>query len=398
VTLARLILTNLRGSLFRSGAIFFCAVVVAGLGLSATLVVRSAEVALRQNLSRLGADILVIPWGTMSQDFDGAHLVGMMTTRWMPRAYMERILAVQDVEAVTPQLYLSTIPDSPFCTLPELHLVAYDPGTDFVLRSWLSSEPLGSLRLGEAVAGSAIVDPDADDKIQLYGYPLKLLGSLEETGGDVDQTVFVSFDTAQAILEQVQSQTRPAFEIAPESISTAMVKVRLGSNTHDVAVRILEQVPGVVPLESAGLFQTQRSQIVGLLRTILVLLAITWLLSMLFVGLVFSLAAHERRTQIATLRALGATSRLVLKTLLLEGITLALAGGVVGIGLAVLAAGTLGETIAKATGIQIALPAPMVLLALAAGALALAVISVAVGAWMPVRSISRQEPALAMRE
>lgn len=398
MTLSRLVLKNLRGSLFRSGAIFLCAVLVAALGLSATLVVRGADAALRRNLSRLGADIVVIPWGTMSQDFDSAHLVGMMTKRWMPRVYMESIRAVQGVEAVTPQLYLSTIADSPFCTLSELHLVAYEPDTDFVLRPWLEHNPVGRLRLGEAVGGSAVFDPDGDGKIHLHGYPLRLIANLEETGGDVDQTVFVSFDTAQTIIELVQSEPRPAFEIMPESISTAMVKVRLGSNVHDVAVRILEQVSGVVPLESAGLFQTQRTQIVGLLRTILILLGVTWLLSMLFVGLVFSLAAHERRTQIATLRALGATSGLVLKTLLLEGIVLALAGGLAGTGLTVFAAGFLGEPIARATGIQIVLPPPLLLLALTVAALALAVVSVIIGAWVPARSISRQEPALAMRE
>jgi putative ABC transport system permease protein len=398
VTLSRLVLRNLRGSLFRSGAIFLCAVLVAALGLSATLIVRGANAALRRNLSRLGADIVVIPWGTMSQDFDSAHLVGMMTKRWMPRVYIESIRAVQGVEAVSPQLYLSTIADSPFCTLPELHLVAYEPDTDFVLRPWLEHNPVGRLRLGEAVGGSAVFDPDGDDKIHLHGYPLRLIANLEETGGDVDQTVFVSFDTAQTIIELVQSEPRPAFEIMPESISTAMIKVRLGSNVHDVAVRILEQVSGVVPLESAGLFQTQRTQIVGLLRTILILLGLTWLLSMLFVGLVFSLAAHERRTQIATLRALGATSDMVLKTLLLEGIALALAGGLAGTGLVVFAVGFLGKPIARATGIQIVLPPPLLLLALAVAALALAVVSVIVGAWVPARGISRQEPALAMRE
>ena len=398
MTLSRLVLRNLRGSLFRSGAIFLCAALVAALGLSATLLVRGADAALRRNLSRLGADIVVIPWGTMSQDFDSAHLVGMMTERWMPRVYLERIRTVQDVAAVTPQLYLSTIAESPFCTLPDLHLVAYDPETDFVLRPWLEHNPVGHLRLGEAVGGSAVLDPDGDGGIQLYGYPLMLIANLEETGGDVDHTIFVSFDTAQAILDLVQNEPRPAFDTMPESISTAMVKVRLGSNVHDVAVRILEQVTGVVPLESAGLFQTQRTQIVGLLRTILVLLGVTWLLSMFFVGLVFSLAAHERRTQIAILRALGATRDLVLKTLLLEGLTLALAGGLAGTTSAMVAVGFFGGPIAQATGIQIELPPPLLLLALAAGALALAVVSVVVGAWVPARDISRQEPALAMRE
>ncbi|RPI53611.1 MAG: ABC transporter permease [Chloroflexi bacterium] len=254
------------------------------------------------------------------------------------------------------------------------------------------------LRLGEAVAGGDVPVADGDGKLQAYGYPLKLVRRLQETGSDVDRALFVSFQTAEAILEEVQRQPQPAFELAPESISSAMVKVRLGTDPHEVAVRILEQVPGVVPLESTGFFQTQRSQMVGLLRTVLVLAVVTWLMSMLFVGLVFTLAANERRREMGTLRALGATSGVILRTLLLEGMTLAMTGGLVGIGLAVVTVGVLGQEIALRTGIQLTLPPPLLLTGMAAAGLLLAVVSVTLAAWLPARKLSREEPALSMRE
>jgi putative ABC transport system permease protein len=398
VNLGRLVLRNILGSLYRSGAILVCAILVAGLSLSATLVVQGAQAGLKRNLGRMGADIIVIPWGTMSEDFDGAHLAGMMTERWMPRTYVDRILTVQGVEVVSPQLYLSTISDSPFSSMPEMYLIAFDPVTDFVLEPWLEHDPIGALRLGEAVGGVAVSDPDGDQKIQIYGYPLLLIRTLEETGGDADQSLFVSFDTALAIMEEVQRQPKPAFEIAPESISTAMVKVRMGDTPHEVAVRMLEQVPGVVPIESTGFFQAQRAQVVGLLRTVLALAGLTWFLAILFMGMVFSLAANERRREIGMLRALGATRTMVLRSLLLEGVILAVTGGAAGIGLAILAAGLLGEQIALATSIQIALPAPLALAGWATAGLLLAVISVVLAAWLPAARLSKEEPALAMRE
>ncbi len=398
MNLRRLVLRNILGSLYRSGAILVCAILVAGLSLSATLIVQGAQSGLRRNLSRMGADIIAIPWGTMSVDLDTAHLAGMMTNRWMPKAYMDRIMAVQGVEVVSPQLYLATMDDSPFSSLDELYLVAYDPVTDFVLKPWLEHDPIGTLRLGEAVGGSAVSDPDGDQKIQIYGYPIRLIRTLEETGTDADQSLFITFDTAQAIVDEVQRQPKPAFEMAPESISTAMVKVQLGSDPHEVAVRILEQVPSVLPIESTGFFQTQRAQIVGLLRTVLILAGLTWCLATLFMGLVFSLAANERSREIATLRALGATKPVILKTLLLEGTTLAVTGGVTGISLAVLIARLFGEQIAEATGIQIALPGPLALAGWAAAGLVLAIASVTLAAWLPASRLSQQEPALAMRE
>jgi putative ABC transport system permease protein len=163
-------------------------------------------------------------------------------------------------------------------------------------------------------------------------------------------------------------------------------------------VNMLEQVPGVVPIESTGFFQAQRAQLVGLLRTLLGLAALTWCLATLFMGLVFSLAANERRREIATLRALGATRSVVLQTLLLEGVTLAIMGGLAGIGLAILAAGLFRDQIGRATGIQIVLPAPLALAALATAGLVLTVVSVMLAAWLPASRLSQQEPALAMRE
>ena len=208
----------------------------------------------------------------------------------------------------------------------------------------------------------------------------------------------VSFDTAAAIMAHVQDQVSPPFEIAPESISSAMVKVRLGSDPHEVAVRILEQVPSVLPIESTGFFRTQRAQMVGLLRTVLGLAALTWLLSTLFMGLVFALAANERRREIGMLRALGATSAVVLQTLLLEGLALALSGGAAGIGVVAVAAGLWHEEVVRLTGLQVGLPSAPALVGLAAMGLALAVLSVLVAAWLPASRISRQEPALSMRE
>ncbi|MFN2227520.1 MAG: ABC transporter permease [Anaerolineae bacterium] len=397
MSLRHLVLRNILGSLFRSGAILLCAALVAGLGLASTLVVQGAEEGLRNNLSRMGADIVVIPWGTMSQDFSGAQLMGMITERWMPKAYMDRVALVPGVDVVSPQLYLSTLHDSPYSTMPEVYVVAYDPATDFTLKPWIVPRPPETLALGEAVVG-ALITPVEGNSLDVHDYPLRIVARLEPTEGDIDQTIFVSFETAQALFIHVQAQPEPAFEIQPESVSSVMVNVKMGADPHEVAIRILEQVPGVVPIESTGFFQSQRGQMVGLLRAVFGLLAITWVLSMFFVGLVFSLAANERRRQIGVLRALGATAAFVFRSLLAEGAALAVGGGAVGIGLAVLIIGLFGPQIATLANIHVHLPPGPVLLAMSAGGLVLALLTVTPAVWLPARRISAEEPSLAMRE
>jgi putative ABC transport system permease protein len=397
VTLRRLVLRNILGNLFRSGAIWLCAALVVSLGLSAVLVVRGAEQGLRRNLSRMGADLIVLPWGTMSQDHDGAHLIGMMTDRWMPRAYLGRIAAIQGVESVSPQLYLTTLRDSPYAD-GDLHLVAYDPATDFVLQPWLEHDPLVTLALGEAVVGVEVRLPAEAETLDIYGYQLRRVRTLGAMSGDIDQTVFVSFETAMALVDQVAGERHPPFTVAANTISTAMVKVRLNADPHDVAVRLLEQAPGLLPIESTGFFQSQREQMVGLMRSVLGLTLLIWLLAVVFMGLVYSLAANERRREVATLRALGATSQIVRRVLLGEGLTLALAGGVTGLLVILATVATLGPRLSAATGIELALPGAGALVGLSAGGLVLAALSVMLAAWGPTARLAQQEPALAMKE
>ena len=83
------------------------------------------------------------------------------------------------------------------------------------------------------------------------------------------------------------------------------------------------------------MFGSYGSQISGVLRTMVVIVVLTVVLSLALMALVFWMAVHERSRQIGVLRALGATQRFVLLSYMTEAVLLALAGGLVG---AVLAA------------------------------------------------------------
>ena len=56
-------LKNIKGSGFRSIAVFFAVVGVAGFLLATTLIIAGAQYSLDSGLKRLGADILVVPAG-----------------------------------------------------------------------------------------------------------------------------------------------------------------------------------------------------------------------------------------------------------------------------------------------------------------------------------------------
>jgi putative ABC transport system permease protein len=121
--------------------------------------------------------------------------------------------------------------------------------------------------------------------------------------------MFFTLDTARDIARISESQAEDPLIIPPGQISAVLVKVKPGIDPNEVAIRIFRSVPGVVPIESANLFQASRKQLTSLLRTVVLMLGLVWMLSVLLIGLVFSMAANERRRELGVLRAIGATRR-----------------------------------------------------------------------------------------
>ena len=406
MNLARLAYRNLSGSFFRSLAIFLSAALVAGLSLSAALIIRGAEQNLRASLEKLGADLLVLPWGTLTESLEGARLSSMNTTRWMPRAYTERVAAVEGVEAVAPQLYVMTlengVPKPPGTAgalrrATDVYVVAYEPGLDFTVRPWLESGAAPA-QVGEALAGASVPLGPGDDPWVVFGVPLTVVGRLAPTGADLDQSLFITFETADALAAGSERFGRRTLYNTDFTITAMLVKLDLDTDARAAALRIFEQVPAVLPIETPNLFQAERRQMIGLLRSILGLLALIWGLSLVFIGMIFSFAANERRRELAVLRALGATEQRVLRMLLAESALLALAGGVFGVLLALAALFVLQTQIAGLVGLPFVLPGLPGVVLPALAILALSLVSVLVAAYFPARRICRMEPAYAMQE
>jgi putative ABC transport system permease protein len=397
MNLLQLALKNISGNSFRSWVVALCALLVAAFALFTTLLMRGAETSLRLAIDRLGADIIVVPEGSEAK-VESALLMGTPAKIWMPASNVAKIAAIPGVEAVSPQLYLATLTNASCCSVSDMFMIAYDPETDFTVQPWLKQNLGDGLRLGEVVGGSYIFATEGEQNIKLYGYLVTLKGNLEPTGTGLDQSMFLTFDTARDIASKSTTQAESPLEIPADSISAAMVNVKPGSNLNEVAVEIMQNVPGVIPIQSNNMFQSYRKQMTSLLTSILFILGITWGLSILLIGLVFSMAANERRKELGVIRALGATRRFVFKSLLAEASLLAFFGGAAGLGVAVMMIFLFRKLIVVTLGIPFLLPSPLSLMLQVVGGLCLALFSVNLAALLPAYKISRQDPAIAMRE
>jgi putative ABC transport system permease protein len=388
---------NIEDHAFRSLVILLCAMLIAAFVVSATLVIGGAQRSLNLALERLGADIIVVSAGS-EHLMENAFLMGVPAPTWMPRAYVDTLATVDGIQAVSPQFFLATLRGATCCSVPEMLLIAYDPATDFTLRPWLETHLPQGLGANQAIGGAFIFTPAGADTILIYGTDISLLGNLEPTGTGLDRSMFITFETAHAVAASSYRLAESPLEIPADSVSAAMLRLSPNADPRQVAARIQQALPDTTPVISTSLFSSQRQTLSGLLRTILLLLLVFWVLALSLVGLVFSIAVNERRREIGVLRSLGATRPLVLRSLLLEGSLLAIAGGTLGSGLALLVVYLFRTLIIQQMGIPFLLPAWYVLLALGGGAMLLTLSSVLLAALFPSLRISRMDPALAMRD
>ncbi len=392
----RLVLANLEQSAFKTWVISLCAALVAMFALAATIVLGGARQSLDLAMQRLGADIIVVPTG-VEQRVENALLMGAPVRAWMPQQALDVVRKVPGVAVATPQVYLATLRGATCCTLPEMFLVAYDPETDFTVRPWLEKHG-GSLTVGKAVGGAFVYVPAGEPNIKLYGYPVDLKGNLEQTGAGLDQTMFLTMETAKQIAVTSKTKAEQPLVIEPDSVSAVLIRLEPGANPQQVTSAIRKQLRGATPIESASLFGTQRKQMSDLLKSIAALLLIVWLLAIGLTGVVFTLAVNDRRREMGVLRALGAPRHFVVRSLLGEVAVLAFGGSLLGSAFAALVLYLFRNAIIKAMGAPFLYPAPLSLLGLIGAVLAVTLVSVLLAAAWPSLRVSLQEPALTMRE
>ena len=388
---------NIRGSGFRSLAIFLAVMGVAGFLLATTLIIAGAQYSLNSGLKRLGADILVVPAGAETK-VETALLMGKPTNIWMPQSNLQTVADIPGVASVSPQIYLNSLYGASCCAVSEMFMVVYDPATDFTVTPWLEKNLGRQLLKGEVVGGTYVFVPQNENYLKLYGYNLTLKGNINPTGTGIDQTLFMTMETAQAIAQSSLTTAVEPLKVDAGQIPTIMVKVSPGADVHAVAQQILLDTKGMVPIESPNLFGTFRTQMSGLLWGFFAITIIVWALAMVLIGLIFSTAANERKRDMAVLRAVGAPKNFIIKSLLTEAALLAVSGAIIGIAIASFGLYVFKDAIASSLKMPFLFPSIPSFLGLFSAGVAAAIITVVIAALIPAIRISRQELAIAMRE
>ncbi|HLG08934.1 MAG TPA: ABC transporter permease [Gaiellaceae bacterium] len=288
---------------------------------------------------------------------------------------IERVPGVAEATPISQQYAMLRLHERRVLTL----LIGYDagkPGGPWTLASGRTPRATGELVLDRVLASEHGLS--IGSTLEYRGARLRIVGLSSGTSGFMTPLAF-------ALRETVNSLSRQ-----PETANFFLVSPDPGIPPDVLAARINRSVARVSALTRAEATANDRRLFVDPFSgPLLAMVAIAFAVAILVVGLAVYSSTVERSREYATLKALGLRQRALFRLVGVQAAALALAGTVLGILLALVAARGVSAF------------APKYLIAISAGSVAAIVASALamalVAAFVPARFLARLDPASAFR-
>ena len=390
----RLVEQNLRNRPFRSMAMIFAFAIISSTFFSSQYLMSGAQQSLDAGISRMGADILVVP-EEYAHAGQTVLLTGEPTTFFLDGSIVEEIARIPGVAKVSPQIYIATLHAS--CCAAPVQIIAIDPERDFTISAWLRENPGITLGKDDMIIGTNI-NQDIGKDLMFYGHTFYVVGQLEQTGMGIDNSVFIRFEDAYVMAEESEEKAVKKLTIPEGMVSLVLLRVDPGSSSERVAAEIERQVPGTKTILPDGLLNAVSGQLGAVTRLLYGSTIAVAVVSIPLLGLLTAMVANERRREVSILRALGAKHSFVAGLMLAESFSLAMIGGVLGIGVAVGILVAYQDLISITLSIPFLIPSLLTILAQACDALILLVGIAGVSSLYPVYRITRSEPYETIRK
>ncbi len=364
-------------------------VLAAATAFAGALITTGVHGGLTSGISRLGADLMVVPEGSTAATHN-ALVVGEPAAFYMDGAVTDKVATVPGVGRAAPQIYVETLASSACCT-GRLFLVGFDPDRDFTVKPWLTKLLPEGLHAAQVVVGNHILTP-VGELMRFYGTDFTVAARLDGTGMGADETVFLPVQAVRQLVLDSETKAEKPLRIPPGQISSVLVRVENPGSVDEVARRIQAAVPGVSVVTTGDVTRGVTRDLGRLMATLTPVLSGVLLVCLALLVVLFAAVAAERSREVGLMRAMGATERFVVSLLVREAVLLAVAGGLAG----ALAGAGLFALFQRVITLSYTLPYAWPSLAVQAGLGAATVAGIALlgglAAWWPTWRLARQDP------
>ena len=389
-------LKNIRKRPYRS----FCLILAALIGSYAVFVGLTLKSSLNHGITRmqerLGADLMIVPEDSEAQARN-VLLTGTPEFFYMDSSIAGKISEIGGVDSVTTQFYFTSL--SSDCCSTRVQLIAFEPGTDFVITPWINEKITDDLEHGQVIIGSEVT-PLSNGKVKFYGSEYAVAGKLGETATGIDSSVFMTRDTMHLILDDAKAKGYQFLTAEDDSslISTVLLKLNDKADVRQVEKEIYNAGSGVKILETDKLIVEVSSQLDSVGRIISLTLTVLLVFSFFTMVLFFSVIFHERKKDFAILRILGSTSKKISFLALSEGFLIGAAGGIAGMTFGILTVFPFNRYIENRLNVPYLMPSVPVVIFFGILGIVTVIVFGAVSSFLSTISLSHAETYYTMRE
>ena len=392
--LGSLALQNLGRRKARTFLLLAAVAICSGAIFTGAVLLRSIESSMDVGFTRLGADLLIIPEGTLT-NITAALLTAEPTSLTLDSDMLDRLAGLKGVRRAAPQLIFRSDLSGYGARDESVDLIAFDPDRDLTVRPWLERRLDRPLRQSDVIIGGRRDEPIGSELL-LYGKPLVVYGKLGKTAvGTHERGLFVSFETMDGLRTAIQQICGAQALLEPNKISGVLIELAPGATIQRVRFAILANFPGVKVVGGESMLTAIRQGLAALLNGVLALVAIMFVSTATMISVLFSAIITERRRELGLLKAIGARRRQIIGMLLTEATIATTVGGVLGC--------VLGSVLMRAyehslvyylesLGIPFVWPGTATTGLIAIACILLATLIGAAGAFVPAWRASRREP------
>jgi putative ABC transport system permease protein len=364
--LANLALQNLGRRKARSFLLIAAVAVATGVIFTGATLMRSIDRSMAVGFARLGADLMVVPEGALT-NITAALLVVEPTDLTLDGDLFANARLASVGRAAPQRIYRVTNsgvggPDD------SVDLVGFDPGLDFTIQPWLVEKINRDIRPGDVILGAGR-EGALGSQLLIFGKPHTVYGRLGRTGvGTHERGLFMTFATLDA-LAPIARNNRPApghdehqghaGHAAPAPAEAAshaghggaepgsaatdsgkvtgyLIELAPGATSLQARFAILSSLKGVKAISGDSTVSGIRQGLAALLNGILALMALMFVSTALMVCVLFSAIVTERRGELGLLKAIGARRGQIIGLMMTEAVLATGIGGALGVVLGVL--------------------------------------------------------------
>lgn len=390
-------LRNLRGNPVRTAILIFLTAILSLMIFGGTLMITSLKTGLHSLESRLGADIMVVPYEAATKsNLETIVLQGATGYFYMDEAKYQKIASTEGIGQISAQFFLASA-SSGCCSL-SVQIIGFDPDTDFTITPWIKKSYGQTLQKYDIIVGNDL-NAFVGDTLIFYGVECRVAAKLDKTGTSFDTAVFTNQETIKALIQSSLDKNMNEFKnINPDKVvSCVLINAAEGYTVEDVLNDINIHVKKVKAVRTKDMISGISDSLAGVSDIISILIIVVWIAGMLILLLAFAMSISQRKKEFAVLRVIGASQNQLAGIVMQEALLLCLAGSLMGAVLGLLILLPFQQVIEEFLNLPFLLPSAVQIAGYVLAAVILTILTGCIAVSVSAFRISRIDTALILR-